>query len=700
MFNASRPVWAAGRSTELNLHLEFLIDLPAGSETVRMTASTAYQLFIDGECIAYGPARAGDGHFRVDEWCVRGAKSLRALVAGYYTSCFQYALHPSFLNLEVLDAAGNALLATGRDEILCREYAPRLRFTDKYSRQRLYTEVYDFCRPAGAVQTLEVLPDPIYLPRGVKPFSNAIHDFTGTLTDFDAVCGQFVSPNPARELGDLSPMHNVDYLAPGHSNRFDSFECSLYHEINSISYSNPRPAGPGPLRAGTARIYVFDADRAGQIGLICTASEDAELYIAFDEMLLEDDVDPNRFDTASAVKLTLPAGEHKFLTFEPYTFKYLKMTVTKGCVDVRRLYLLEQAGEETRRMTFADPRLQRIYDAAANTFRQNATDIFMDCPSRERAGWSCDSFFTARAEHMLTGGCRVETNFLENFARCTGFRITPTAPKGVVPMIHPGDTDYIPEYIMNWNLWLILEIEEYVRDRGGDPKLAEALKPIARGILGAMEALENEFGLIEDMPGWVFVEWSRANDKDVVCGVNFPTNMLYCGAMEAAGRTYGDAALIEKAAKLRETIRAMAFNGTYFVDNAIRRDGKLVQTATTTEVCQIYAFFFDVATEELHPGLWDTFIHKFGPHRRENNLCPDVPFANAFIGNYLRLDVLMRKGLYQQLLDEIVGFFDIMAVTTGSLWEHVTPTASCCHGFASHVVVWLEKIYDALKLGG
>lgn len=697
MFGASRPVWAKGRADELNLHLEFLIDLPDGSETVRMTASTAYQLFLDDECTAYGPARAGDGHFRVDEWNVRGKSRLRVLVAGYAACSFQYTFHPSFLNLEILDRDGNALVATGRDEILCREYTPKLRFTDKYSRQRLFTEVYDFTRAEGDILPLEIQPDPIYLPRGVKPFSNRILDYTEALADFTVRAKEF---DESLLHDGLSPMHRVDYFRPGHPNRFEHFECFLYREINSLVCSDPRPAAEGPLSAGTARLFAFDADRAGQIGLNADAEGETEVYIAFDEMLTDGDVDPLRLDSMNAVKFTLPAGSHRLLTFEPYTFKYLKVIVTKGCLRIDRLYLLEQAsGEETLEKTFADPRLQRIYDAARNSFRQNAPDIFMDCPSRERAGWLCDSFFTARVEHMLTGGCRVETNFLENFARCTGFRLCAHAPEGVVPMLHPGDTDFISDYIMNWNLWMILQIEEYARNRGGDPALVADLKKLVYGILGAMQRLENEFGLAEDMPGWVFVEWSRANDADVVCGVNFPTNMLYCGAMEAAGRTYDDPALIEKAAKLRETIRKMSFNGKYFVDNAIRKDGKLVLTDNTTEVCQDYAFYFDIASEELHPELWDTFIHKFGPHRKDSNSCPDVPFANAFIGNYLRLEILMREGLYDQLLEEIIGFFDIMAVTTGSLWEHVTTVASCCHGFASHTAVWLLKLYDKLNLG-
>ena len=698
MFTVSHPVWASDRQNEMNLFLEFLADLPSGSEMIRMTASTAYQLFVDGECIAYGPARAGDGHFRVDEWNVRGAKSIRILVAGYASCSFQYTFHPSFLNMEILGADGNVLLATGRDNILCREYTAHDQHTDKYSRQRLYTEAYDFTRAPGKALTLAVQPDPIYLPRGVDAFSNAAIDHVCALTDLSVAQEAFVSPRPQDDMDGISPMHRVEYLAPGTKNHFDSFDSYLYREFNSLHFSDPRPAVTGMLSAGSARIYEFDADRAGQIGLDCAAAEESLIYISFDELLTDGDVNPNTCDAMNAIKFILPAGEHRCLTFEPYTFKYLKVCVVKGSIDVKRLYILEQAGAKALEKHFADPQLQRVYNAACNTFRQNAPDIFMDCPSRERAGWLCDSFFTARSEFALTGESKVETNFLENFWRCTGFRMAPSAPEGFVPMLHPGDTQFIPEYIANWNQWLILQIEEYASKRGGKPEIVAGLKDLVYGILGALARMENEYGLIEDMPGWVFVEWSRANDKDVVCGVNFPTNMLYCGAMEAAARIYGDDTLLEKAAKLRGVIRDMAFNGKYFVDNAVRKDGRLVLTQTTTEVCQYYAFYFDVATPELHPGLWDTFLHKFGPHRKENNPCPDVPFANAFVGNYLRLDILMREGLYAQLLDEIAGYFDYMALQTGTLWENDTSHASCCHGFASHAAVWLLGMYDELNL--
>ena len=53
----------------------------------------------------------------------------------------------------------------------------------------------------------------------------------------------------------------------------------------------------------------------------------------------------------------------------------------------RGVYLRELAHPAIRQAQFAcsDPRLERLFAAGVLTFRQNALDVFMDCPSRERA---------------------------------------------------------------------------------------------------------------------------------------------------------------------------------------------------------------------------------------------------------------------------------------------------------------------------
>ena len=90
--------------------------------------------------------------------------------------------------------------------------------------------------------------------------------------------------------------------------------------------------------------------------------------------------------------------------------------------------------------------------------------------------------------------------------------------------------------------------------------------------------------------------------------------------------------------------------------------------------------------------LWKRLRDEFGPDRTKQGLYPQIYPANAFIGNYLRLDVLFREGCFDQLLSEIKGYFLYMAERTGTLWENVHDGASCNHGFASHVAVWLLGI--------
>ena len=141
--------------------------------------------------------------------------------------------------------------------------------------------------------------------------------------------------------------------------------------------------------------------------------------------------------------------------------------------------------------------------------------------------------------------------------------------------------------------------------------------------------------------------------------------------------------LLRRALRLRRLIRLRAYNGLFFRDNA--------QSEECTEVCQYYAFFTGVADRESCPELYNTLKTQFGPGRRENNSYPEVAFANAFIGNYLRLEMLSENNEREQVLRELEGYFLGMAQRTGTLWEHDSPQASCNHGFASHVLYWLFK---------
>src|SRR5690606_16204666 len=141
----------------------------------------------------------------------------------------------------------------------------------------------------------------------------------------------------------------------------------------------------------------------------------------------------------------------------------------------------------------------------------------------------------------------------------------------------------------------------------------------------------NADGLLEDLQSWVFVEWSRAND--FTAGVNYPTNVLYAAALDAAGRLYGEEAWCERARRLRAVIAEQSFDGVFFVDQALREEGVLRRTEHRTEIAQYYAFYFGVASPETHPALWETLRRDFGPQRDATAMHPEVHPA-AMLNGY------------------------------------------------------------------
>ncbi len=415
------------------------------------------------------------------------------------------------------------------------------------------------------------------------------------------------------------------------------------------------------------------------------------IYLTFDEILTDNDVNFRRLGCVNAVVYDLEPGIYQVESFEPYTMRYMKALVTGGAADISRIYLRDYANPQVYDAHFAasDARLNRLFTAGRETFRQNALDVFMDCPSRERAGWLCDSYFTARVAPLLSGDTAVERNFLENFLLPPSFA---GLPAGMLPMCYPADhPDGV--FIPNWSLWFVIELEEYL-GRSGDRRMVDALQPKVMALFDYFKPFRNQDGLLEKLKSWVFVEWSAANK--FTQDVNYPSNMLYAAALDAASRMYAKPELHEQAEAIRATIRRQSFDGEFFVDNAVRKDGRIEITRNRSEVCQYFAFYFGVATPETHAALWNKLEKSFGPDRKRSGAYKEIHAANSFVGNVLRLELLSRRGLGQQILDESVGYQLYMADRTGTLWENDGAYASCNHGFASHVVKVLYR--DVLGL--
>lgn len=697
-FRAAEPVWLAGMATNRNLTVGFRAAFDAGrAKRVRLTAtgSTIYRVFLNGRFLGYGPARGPHGWYRVDDLDLAprlqpGTNVVAFEVAGYNVNSYYLLDQPAFLQAEVV-ADGRVLASTGAGGrgFELGALPERVTKVQRYSFQRPFSEVYrltpGFDRWRGDVATplaggaIEVQPNKMLLPRRVAFPEYRVRPAWRWVGQGNLKLGQSV-PQPWKD-------RSLTAIGP----KLGGFPEAELATIPSLELQTIATAGlqtettansPGAwwtLNAGTFRIADLGTSLTGFIGLRVRCREAARLFLAFDEILTEGDVDFKRLGCVNVVSLECAPGEYTFESFEPYTLRYLKLLGLTGAAEISAVQLREYASPIPAAAQFVagDERLNRLFAAGVETFRQNALDVFMDCPSRERAGWLCDSYFTARVAKDLLGDAAIERNLFENYRLPDGFA---ALPDGMLPMCYPADhNDGV--FIPNWAMWFVVELEEYLA-RSGDRGTVRALEPRLMKLLAYLQRFRNDDGLLEKLPSWVFVEWSKAND--FVQDVNYPSNMLYAEVLAALGRLYQREDLAAEAGRVRETIRRQSFDGTFFVDNAVRRDGRLEVTRNRTEVCQYFAFYFHVAAPETHAALWQTLVRDFGPQRKQTKAFPEVHPANAFVGNVLRLELLARAGLAQQLLDESLAYQLYMADRTGTLWENDGAYASCNHGFASH----------------
>ncbi len=696
-FKKALPVWEADTEKEINRSVVFTARVGRGEYKLSLAGSSAFTVLVNGDFLAYGPARAGHGCYRVDEYDLihmlkKEENTVEIRVFGYNVPSFQYVDLPSFLCAEITEGDNViAYTSAGETGFVCHSFDERMKRVQRYPYQRMFVENYKLGEK--------------YLKYDERPALKLCETEQKSFICRDIPYGEYSSLYPADVLGcgEVTYSDKDEYFADravtlvGNGTykgfRPEEFEYFSNKEVGRADFAPMRPyrgdINEIKLSPDTYALADLGKNRVGLFSFELEVRSDTKFFIIFEELLVDGVLNPFRSKTSNIFTCIAKPGTYRIVSAEPYGMRYMKLVSKGGEVTVRDLHLIEVAFPESEikaRFVSDDKVMEKIYDAAVLTFRNNTTDIYMDCPSRERAGWLCDSFFTSRVEYALTGRSTVEKQFLSNFIMPTSFS---DVPAGMLPMCYPSN-QHDGEFIPNWAMWYVLELCEYF-DRTGDRELIDEARERIYALIKYFEGFENEFGLLERLENWVFVEWSRANE--LIQDVSFASNMTYASMLCRLGALYNDERLASKAAAIRKTVNEMAMTESgFYCDNAKRIDGKLVLTGERTEVCQYYAFFFDCATPESHPWLWETMVRDFGYDREKTGKYPEIYPANAFIGNYLRLDLLDRYGLKDALYDNIRGYFEYMADRTGTLWEFVNTRASCNHGFASHVIHWMKSL--------
>ena len=677
-------VWAEGQKNQMNRAFAFVLDLGKKQMgEICLSAASCYKVIADGKLMGFGPNRTAHGYARAAVYPFN-AQYITVEVQSHFVPNFCWVKREPFFACVLKTESGKEYFA---EDFNCFALSDRVQKVRRYSFQRGFCETYInekdrtalyFCKPQNAFPRVKtekaelphLLPSETLNPALSEIFAEKVIDSGYCKT----------SPEIAVYVDRTETLIGtvIEGFQRGEWQDFST------DEISRITYLSG-------AKSGDYAYETFDFSRivTGIVEVEIIAGNAGEVFFAFDEILSDEKlktIKPFRGGTANVFKWTVKkAGVYNLSAFEPYAFRYANVITSAGVkANVKvRAYENPEAGK----MLFEcdDKKIEQIMEAARHTFAHNAVDLLTDCPSRERAGWLSDSFFSSVAERVFTGDNKVERAFLQNYilADKSGH------PKGMIPRCYPADYYEEDGFIPNWSLWYILEIYKYFTQYGYD-ETVEKSRANVEGILNYFVDFENEFGVLEDLKGWIFVEWSAANNSDHINGINVPSNACYYASLLAAAKVYGIKGLKEKAEKVKDYLLKNAYVDGFFVDNLIRNEkGDIISTENYTETCQYYMFFFKCADKHTHKELFDKMLNEYG--KSDNSASGGNPVkkqltpSNMIYGVYMRLELLMREQKRVELLNECVRYFYDMTQKTGTLWENNTASASCDHGFASYV---------------
>ena len=462
MFKNAIPVFAKGEESSLNYPLTLCASVDS-LKNVKMyiSAFSFYRLFINGRFVCMGPARAAKGYARVDEisldqYNTSGKNEIEIQVSGYNCGALSTARQTSFVVCE-LRRGEDVILYTGKDfdaYLDCR----RIREVERYSAQRHFGELWklenrDFRRPENKVELDGVTNNPKYLPRCVPFPSYDIIYADGFATkgifEFDdsLPCRLTRSSFPIREAWGLFEEEKV------FSHPFRWVQQQRTHCITR--------GGDFPIKLCEGEYVTVDMGRI-ESGFICwngKALENSDVVIAYSELCDADNFAFTDINCHNVIEYFVECGKTvEEQSFEPYNCNVAIIFVKSGCIELTSFAIRTYEHDRKRfiQRSIDDPALAKIYEAALSTFAHNAIDLYTDCPSRERAGWLCDSYFTGKAEYFITGESAVEDAFLENYRL---YEPKGEFPKGILPMCYPSDHHENNKFIPQWDMWYVLEVK-------------------------------------------------------------------------------------------------------------------------------------------------------------------------------------------------------------------------------------------------
>jgi hypothetical protein len=279
-----------------------------------------------------------------------------------------------------------------------------------------------------------------------------------------------------------------------------------------------------------------------------------------------DEVEGKQFIGYSDVFIADGGAERLFRTLWWRTWRYIELDIETqdealSIDDLRGVYT-GYPFERKARFEAGSAELQKILDVGWRTARLCAHETYMDCPYYEQLQYAADTRIQALVSLFMTGDGRLMRNAIEQL---DSSRTAEGATYSRAP-------SRLQQYIPPFSLWWIGMLHDYWMYQD-DPAFVKQMLPGVQAVLSFYAGYQKANGSLGRMPWWNFTDWIDKWEEGVAPAgpegssalLDLPLLLAYQEAAEMEG-TLGSKALAGEyrtaGARLRDSAQRLYWDET------------------------------------------------------------------------------------------------------------------------------------------
>ena len=505
--------WIAPKDSKSTQNLYFRVrkiftptELPA-NPIINICAESYYVLYFNGIEIGRGPARGTHRNNYYDSYDIKSFLQEGENIVAVLAQCMNYETfiaapaQPGIIVSGIVNSDQSWQISTAED--WRRDVDDYTFQTGKREWRDMNMEPLEWEAPKDTIN---------WEPAWIIPSDQNIYKKKLLPRDIPFLDKKTIYPSDIPVVAQVDCNQNIEA-----EELFQFMNSHQYQALNNIDHKNltnlMSASGKSfeiePPENGKAvtLIFEFDSEVIGFFELEIASPANCVLDICHNEIIKDEYVSPEQFNKSYNLRdrYILREGPQKVGNLlHERGFKTIQIVLRNfhRTISIKNVKAIDRRYPFVSRGTFNsnDMLLNKIWDNCLETIKACTTDIFTDCPWRERAFWVNDLMVQNIISLQAFGVSELHRR---------AFRLTfsDVRENGLIPGVCPCPMAKDNIILVPTNLFIVLMLKDYLL-YSGDNELVDELLPEIKKIFDIFATWEDKNGLVHTDKYWNFFDWS------------------------------------------------------------------------------------------------------------------------------------------------------------------------------------------------